>query len=157
MCRFLLITPPVQNRCGLSFLVATLLWSANACCRWRRSRDDETDNCGFSKSLETGVTDITGFTLATGVWMGVSDLGRFGEVERDFDSSDIGDTDRLRQFFNHSSGVISGSLDVLPFSFRYGFISKCAWVSLQKICILYWFKHLSEQNWSCDAPSWKST
>lgn len=73
-----------------------------------------------------------------------------------FDWSEFGEADRLRQFFSHKSGVIKFVLELL-FSRRCGFISRCAWVSLQNICILYWLRHLSEQNCSCDAPSWKST
>lgn len=56
------------------------------------------------------------------------------------------------QFFNQRSGVISPAV-VESSPIRWGCISKCARVSRQKICILYWFRHLSEQNCNCDAPS----
>ena len=34
---------------------------------------------------------------------------------------------------------------------------RCSWVSVQKMFILYWFRHFSLQNCSCTSPSWKST
>lgn len=90
--------------------------------------------------------DGTG-TVAGAVFVGPGDTGVL-------DRSDIGDAERLRQFLSHKSGVIRCFFDADPlFSLKCGFISKWAWVSLQNICILYWFKHLSEQNCSCEAPS----
>lgn len=68
-----------------------------------------------------------------------------------------GDIERLRQFFIHSSGVIRSSSVDRPLPFRSGFKSNWAWISLQNTCILYWFRHFSEQNCSWVAPSWKLT
>lgn len=71
----------------------------------------------------------------------------------DLDFSEFGEPERLLQFFIHSSGVMR--LDPEEAAMRCGLRSKWACVSRQKMCILYWFRHLSEQNWSCVAPSWE--
>lgn len=72
----------------------------------------------------------------------------FGEPDR----SELGDADLLLQFLSQSSGVMR--LDDEDAFTKCGLRSRCACVSRQKMCILYWLRHLSEQNCSCVAPSW---
>lgn len=60
------------------------------------------------------------------------------------DPSDVGDIDLLLQFLSHSSGVMRFDDDA-AFT-KCGLRSRWACVSRQKMCILYWFRHLSEQN-----------
>lgn len=69
----------------------------------------------------------------------------------DADLSEVGDAERLLQFLSHNSGVMR--LEEDDALTKCGLRSRCACVSRQKMCILYWFKHLSEQNCSCVAPS----
>lgn len=72
----------------------------------------------------------------------------FGEPER----SELGEADLLLQFLSQSSGVMRLEDDAALT--KCGLRSRCACVSRQKMCILYWLRHLSEQNCSCVAPSW---
>lgn len=64
---------------------------------------------------------------------------------------------------NHRSGVIRAVSLITPLALGCpagcgcGCNSKCARVSRQKICILYWLRHLSPQNCKCRAPSRTST
>lgn len=115
-----------------------------------------------------------GVTVISGLWLEADDAETLVIGDTDFERSEPGDVDRLLQFFSHNSGVMrppkkkknliriyksnecnSANLPsfALPLSFKWGFMSRWACVSLQNICILYWFKHLSEQNCNCDAPS----
>lgn len=65
----------------------------------------------------------------------------------DRDRSDEGESDL--QSLSHNSGVMRPPPEVLPPlpapSCRCGCICRCACVSLQKMFILYWFRHLSLQ------------
>lgn len=87
----------------------------------------------FVRSLLLGATDINGAGETVLVIAGGDNtVGGVGEV----------------QFLNHKSGVMrapegAGSFRV---PWRWGCNSKWALVSRQKICILYWLRHLSEQN-----------
>lgn len=83
--------------------------------------------CGFNGSVFSA-----GFVIV--IFSGLGDP----------DFSDVGDVDRLLQFFNHRSGVIR--LEVDEAFTRCGLRSRCACVSRQNMCILYWLRHLSEQN-----------
>lgn len=58
---------------------------------------------------------------------------------------------------SQSSGVMSPDAALQAASWRCGCICRWAWVSLQKMFILYWLRHLSLQNCNCCSPSWKST
>lgn len=80
--------------------------------------------------------------------------GRFGGLSKtgDLDRSDFGEEDLLLQFLSQRSGVMRLEEDE-AFT-RCGLRSRCACVSRQNMCILYWLRHLSEQNCSCVAPSW---
>lgn len=114
----------------------------------------------WASNFETGATEIKGLL---GWWLGGESGQRLtagaGGGPGDTESVEAGEAERLLQFRSHRSGVISpASLPAsMAWSRRCGCMSRCAWVSWQKICILYWLRHFSEQNCSWEAPSWKST
>lgn len=102
-------------------------------------------------SFEGGATVIRGIGAVCGVVGASSPSTGATIVAGDFDLAVV----------SHRSGVISvpssSSLappppplvDSSPFTMRCcGWQSRCSRVSRQNICILYWFRHLSEQNCS---------
>lgn len=88
-----------------------------------------------------GLLTLRGGTVGAGVVLAAEGGGG------DNDRSDAGESDL--QSRSHNSGVMRPPPDPLPPlpapSCRCGCICRCACVSLQKMFILYWFRHLSLQ------------
>ena len=88
-----------------------------------------------------GLLTLRGGAVGAGFVLAAEGGG--GDRER----SDTGDS--ALQSRSHSSGVMRAPAEPLPPlpgpSCRWGCICRWAWVSLQKMFILYWFRHLSLQ------------